>query len=87
MKSQTQDQKHIDTKHHKIRELINTKQIYVDYVESKLNTADIFTKPLPKKTFWELARRLQMYYKEELISNKTPNTKQLLLCEIIRYHQ
>ena len=45
--------KHIDVKYHKIRELVQKeKQIILQYVKSEDNHADVFTKPLNKKSFW-----------------------------------
>lgn len=38
--------KHIDTRHHFIRDLVNKKTIKLHYVPTELNTADLLTKPL-----------------------------------------
>ncbi|KAL0534309.1 hypothetical protein IC582_028599 [Cucumis melo] len=43
--------KHIDIRHHFIRELVNTKIISLEHVRSSLQLADIFTKPLDVSTF------------------------------------
>ena len=40
--------KHIDIRHHYIRELIRSEAIRLEYVSSTDNLADIFTKPLPR---------------------------------------
>ena len=42
--------KHIDTRLHSIREHIENKLITLDYIPSKLNLADVFTKSLPYET-------------------------------------
>jgi hypothetical protein len=43
--------KHIDVKHHMIREHIEEGIIIVEYVESKFNKADLLTKALAKSLF------------------------------------
>ena len=52
--------KHIDIKYHHIRELVETKQVAVDHVDTKYNISDIATKPLSKVRFYELLK-LFMY--------------------------
>lgn len=42
--------KHIDTRQHYIRELVEEHRITVQRVESAANLADILTKPLPKSS-------------------------------------
>ena len=48
--------KHILRKELKIRELVESGEVKVEYVESLKNFADFFTKPLPRKEF-ELFRK------------------------------
>ena len=43
--------KHIDTRFHFIRELVNNKEICLEFCKSKDQLADIFTKPLANDTF------------------------------------
>ena len=43
--------KHIDTRYHFIKELINNKEIYLEFCRSEDHVADIFTKPLEKDPF------------------------------------
>lgn len=43
--------KHIDIRHHFLRELIAREEIKLEYVKSERNTADILTKVLPKERF------------------------------------
>ena len=50
--------KHIERRHLKIRELVLDAILRVQYVASKDNIADIFTKPLDKKTFIPLRTKL-----------------------------
>ena len=50
--------KHIERRHFKIRELVEEAAIHVKYVASYNNIADIFTKPLDKKTFLSLRAKL-----------------------------
>jgi hypothetical protein len=46
--------KQIDIKHHSIRQHVSEGRLKLHYVRSKDNTADIFTKPLPRKDFERL---------------------------------
>ena len=43
--------KHIAIKYHFVRELVQDKEIRLEYVHSKEKIAEIFTKPLPMDTF------------------------------------
>ncbi|XP_019173231.1 PREDICTED: uncharacterized protein LOC109168701 [Ipomoea nil] len=47
--------KHIDIRHHFIRELVEEKEIIMEYTSTDKNLADLFTKPLDKSRF-ELLR-------------------------------
>lgn len=50
--------KHINLKYHFLRERVQEKQVRMEYVSSKEQLVDIFTKPLPKTTFEYLRGRL-----------------------------
>ena len=50
--------KHIAIKHHYVRELVEDKQVKIEYVNSKEKIVDIFTKPLPKDAFEYLRGKL-----------------------------
>ena len=50
--------KHIERRHFKIRELVHDATLRVKYIASRLNIADIFTKPLERKPFQELRAKL-----------------------------
>ena len=50
--------KHIETRHHFIRQLVEDKRIQLSYVPTKNNLADIITKKLPKPAFNELSSQL-----------------------------
>ena len=43
--------KHIAIKYHYVRELVEDKQVKMEYVNSKEKISNIFTKPLPKDAF------------------------------------
>ena len=43
--------KYIAIKYHFVKELVQDKEIILEYVHTKEQIADIFTKPLPKDTF------------------------------------
>ena len=50
--------KHIETRHHFIRQLVEDKRIQLSYVSTRNNLADIFTKNLPKPASNELSSQL-----------------------------
>ena len=50
--------KHIERRHLKIRELVLDAILRIQYIASADNIADIFTKPLDKKTFIPLRTKL-----------------------------
>ena len=50
--------KHISIKYHFVRELVQDKEIRLEYVHSKEKISDIFTKPLPKDAFLYLRDKL-----------------------------
>ena len=50
--------KHIAIKYHFLRELVQEKQVRLEYVNTKEQIVDIFTKPLPKDAFLYLRGRL-----------------------------
>ena len=53
--------KHIEIRHHFIRDHVTKGDIELKYIESKSNLADIFTKPLPESEFSNLRRQLGMF--------------------------
>ena len=50
--------KHIAIKYHYVRELVEEKQVKMEYINSKEQIDDIFIKPLPKDTFEYLRGKL-----------------------------
>ena len=52
--------KHIATKYHYVRELVEDKQVKMEYINSKEQIANIFTKPLPKDAFEYLRGKLRV---------------------------
>ena len=50
--------KHFAIKYHYLRELVQDKEVKMEYVNTKEKIADIFTKPLPKDTFEYLTNKL-----------------------------
>ena len=50
--------KHIAIKYHYVRELVEDKEVKMDYVNSKEKIVDIFTKPLPKDAYEYLRGKL-----------------------------
>jgi hypothetical protein len=54
--------KHISIKYHFLREHATEKNIRVEYVGTKEQVEDIFTKPLPREVFEYLCQRLGVIY-------------------------
>jgi len=50
--------KHSEIRHHFIRDHVNNGDCEVKFIETKLQLADIFTKPLPKERFFFLRNEL-----------------------------
>ena len=50
--------KHIPIKYHFLREQVNDKNVKLEYVPTKEQIADMFTKPFPKDAFEYLRQRL-----------------------------
>ena len=50
--------KHISIKYHFLRELVQDKEVRLEYVNTKEQIVDIFTKPLPKDAFPYLRGKL-----------------------------
>ena len=50
--------KHIAIKYHFLRELLQDKEVILEYVNTKEQIVDIFTKPLPKDAFLYLRGKL-----------------------------
>jgi hypothetical protein len=50
--------KHIPIKYHFLQEQVAEKNIKVDYVSTKEQVENIFTKPLPREAFEYLCQRL-----------------------------
>ena len=50
--------KHIDIRHHFLRDLVATKQIRISHVPTEDNTADLFTKALPGPKFQGLRQKI-----------------------------
>jgi len=58
--------KHIDIKFHFIRDLVNDKEIELEFVRSEDQVADIFTKPLKAELFLKMKRLMGMMKFEDL---------------------
>jgi hypothetical protein len=54
--------KHILIKFHFLREQVTEKNIKVEYIGTKEQIVDIFTKPLPRETFEYLLQKLGIVY-------------------------
>ena len=48
--------KHIDIRFHHVKDLIEKKYIYLEYIPTEQQQADILTKPLPKDVFLKLKK-------------------------------
>ena len=58
--------KHIDIRHHFIRDLVEEKTIKLEHVATELQLADIFTKALDANQFENLRGKLGICQHEEL---------------------
>ena len=52
--------KHIATRHHFVRELVNNKSVWIEYIESRNNVADVLTKPMGTQRLDFLMSRLML---------------------------
>jgi len=52
--------KHIDIRFHKIQELVDEKELVIEYCPTEEQIADIFTKPLMIELFYKLKKMLGM---------------------------
>ena len=50
--------KHIPIKYHFLRDQVSQKVVKPEYVDTKEQIADIFTKPLPKEAFEHLRKKM-----------------------------
>ena len=50
--------KHIDVRHHFIRDCVRRKELVIDYIASGDNIADGFTKPLGRDDHWAFVKAL-----------------------------
>ncbi|CAL0313915.1 unnamed protein product [Lupinus luteus] len=50
--------KHIEIRHHFLRDHVQKGDCVLEFVETSKQLADIFTKPLPRDTFYTLRREL-----------------------------
>ena len=50
--------KHIDRRHFYVREMVESGELVVPYVQTDENLADFFTKPLPAKKFFPLRDKI-----------------------------
>ena len=58
--------KHIDIRHHFLRDNIEKGTICLEYVQTEHQLADIFTKPLLESSFFSLRRELGLISRIEL---------------------
>ena len=58
--------KHIPIKHHFLREQVSQKVVKLEYVDTKEQIVDIFSKPLPKEAFENIRRKLGVIYLKRL---------------------
>jgi transposase InsO family protein len=52
--------KHIEVRHRKVQELVETKEVEVKWIPTEEQAADILTKPLARPTFMKLKEQLQV---------------------------
>lgn len=61
--------KHIDIKYHFIREIVQNKEININYCKTEDQVVDIFTKPLKFELFVKLKKMLRMIKYEVRLAN------------------
>ena len=52
--------KHIDIRHHFIRDHVTNHDVIIEFIDTKHQLADIFTKPLSEEQFDFIRRELEM---------------------------
>ena len=52
--------KHIEVRHHFLRDYVQRKMVVLQFIETELQWADIFTKPLSEERFQKIRRNLNM---------------------------
>ena len=62
--------KHIPIKYHYIREQVSQKAVRLEYIDTKEQIADIFTKPLPKEAFEHLRQKMGVVLSKPQIFTK-----------------
>ena len=73
--------KHIPIKYHFLQEQVSEKNIRVEYVGTKEQVANIFTKPLPQEAFEYLRQRLGV------ISTQKMNAFWMLILYVLDVHE
>ena len=58
--------KHIEIRHHFLRDHVQKGDCVLEFVDTKNKLADIFTKPLPKETFFAIRRELGLLDNNDL---------------------
>jgi hypothetical protein len=61
--------KHIEVRHRKVQELVESREIEITWVPTDEQRADIFTKPLPQPAFTKFKTQLQVQDQDEDKSN------------------
>lgn len=51
---------HIDISHHFLRDVILIGDVEISFIDTHNQLADIFTKPLPKESFFKIRRQLDI---------------------------
>ena len=51
---------HIEIKYHYVRELVEDKEVKMEYIHTKEKIVDVFTKPLPKDTYEYFRGKLEV---------------------------
>jgi hypothetical protein len=62
--------KHIEVRHRKVQELVESKEIKVTWVSTDEQRTDISTKPLPKPAFTKFKTHLQVQGEDEVEKKK-----------------
>ena len=74
--------KHIPIKFHFLREQVTEKNIKLEYIGTKEQVADVFTKPLPRETFEYLREKLGVILSPNWIHLSTVQYDRRILAKI-----
>ena len=58
--------KHIDIRHHFLRDHVSKNDCDIKYIDTEKQLADIFTKPLPRDRFYQIRNELGILHESNI---------------------